>query len=66
MLVQACESMVDPQTRKREISALSDAMTDLGIETATIVTRNEEEIIKTESGLIEIVPAWQFLLNLPD
>ncbi len=30
LLVQACESMADPQTRKREVAALAEAMDELG------------------------------------
>ena len=66
MLVQACESLADPRTRKREISALNDAMPELGIKTGTIVTRNEIEQIDGEAGTIEVVPAWRFLLDLPE
>ena len=66
MLVQACESITDPQTRKREIAALCDAMTELKISSGTIVTRSEEDKIEVEAGNINIVPTWQFLLGLSD
>lgn len=64
MLVQVCESMADPQTRKREIAALSEAMAELKQPVGTIVTRGEEEEIDVESGKIDVVPAWRFLLRL--
>ena len=66
MLVQVCESLAEPQTRKREIAALSEAMTEQGLSAATIVTRGEEERIETSGGTIEVVPAWRFLLELPE
>ena len=66
MLVQVCESLAEPQTRKRETAALSEAMTELGQKTATIVTRNEDERIDTGVGTIEVVPVWRYLLNLPE
>ena len=66
MLVQVCESMADPQTRKREITALSEAMAELKLPSGTIVTRGEEEEIDDESGKIDVVPAWRFLLRLPE
>jgi predicted AAA+ superfamily ATPase len=66
MLVQSCESLSDPQTRKRELSALSDAMRELGCKTGTIVTRGEDERIETDSGSVRVVPAWKFLLELPE
>lgn len=65
MLVQVCESMADPQTRKREITALAEAMAELKLAEGTIVTRGEQEQILVDSGRIEVVPAWHFLLNLP-
>jgi hypothetical protein len=66
MLVQVCESLAEPQTRKREIVALSEAMAELDLKTGTIVTRNEDERIETGGRTIEVVPAWRFLLQLPE
>jgi len=66
LLVQVCESMAEPQTRKREVAALSDAMAELGLKSGTIVTRNEEEEIEADGGKIVAVPVWRFLLNLPE
>lgn len=66
MLVQACESLAEPQTRKRETAALSEAMVELGLKTGTIVTRNEDQRMDVEAGTIEVVPAWRFLLDLPE
>lgn len=66
MLVQVCESMADQQTRKRETTALAEAMTELKLPQGIIVTRNEEEQIQVDSGKIDVVPAWRFLLNMPE
>jgi hypothetical protein len=66
MLVQVCESMADPQTRKREITALAEAMAELKLPEGTIVTRGEEEQIQVGSGKIDVVPAWRFLLKLTE
>lgn len=66
LLVQVCESLADPQTRKRETAALAEAMAELKLAAGTIVTRGEEEQIQIESGTIDVVPAWRFLLNLPE
>lgn len=65
-LVQACETLADPRVREREVSALSEAMTELKIKTGTIVTRSEEENFETGSGIIQVVPAWRFLIDMPD
>jgi len=61
--VQVCQSMNDPQTKKREIASLIEAMSELKIDRSFIVTRDEEERIETEHGLIEIIPAWKFLIK---
>ena len=37
MLVQVCESLVEPQTRKREAAALGEAMGELGLKTIEVV-----------------------------
>jgi predicted AAA+ superfamily ATPase len=66
VLVQACESLASSQTRKREMAALSEAMNELKIKTSTIVTRNEDESIEIDAGTVQVVPAWRFLLGLPD
>jgi len=66
LLVQVCESLAGPQTRKRELSALEDAMAELGLKEAIIVTRNEEDTVKMDIGTARIVPAWRFLLEMPD
>jgi uncharacterized protein len=65
MLVQVCESLADPQTRKRETTALAEAMGGMGIGNGTIVTRYEEERIDVQAGTIAVVPAWRFLLEEP-
>lgn len=64
MLVQVCESLQEPQTRKREIDALTEAMSELKLQSATIVTLHEEASLTEPAGRIDVVPAWRFLLNM--
>jgi len=45
---------------------LSEAMAELDMKTGTIVTRNEDERIEADGGTIEVIPAWRFLLELPE
>jgi predicted AAA+ superfamily ATPase len=66
MLVQVCESMAAEQTSKRETAALCEAMRELQLTESTVVTRNEEGVITVDSGHITMVPAWRFLLSLPE
>lgn len=63
MLVQVCESLASPKTRTREIVALTEAMEELSIPESTIVTRSEAERIEVQSGVIDVMPAWRFLLK---
>ena len=56
----------EPRTRKRELAALGEAMAELGVKTATLVARNEDERIETDAGAIAVVPAWKFLLDVPE
>ncbi len=66
LLVQACASIHDPKTRKREISALSAAMAEQGHDAGVIVTLRQEDVLETKHGKIHIVPAWRFLLDMDD
>lgn len=65
-LIQTCESLADPKTRNREVDALTEAMSEMGVDSGTIVTRTEEDELKTGSGRIKVVPAWRFLLDMPE
>lgn len=64
-LVQVCESLADPRTRKREVAALAEAMAELKVQSGVIVARNDEEQMQVDAGLIAVTPAWKFLLELP-
>ncbi|CBE67857.1 ATPase (AAA+ superfamily)-like (fragment) [Candidatus Methylomirabilis oxygeniifera] len=41
-------------------------MTELKLTAVTIVTRSGRERIEVDGGTIEVVPAWRFLLDLPE
>ncbi|MBI4878364.1 MAG: ATP-binding protein [Planctomycetes bacterium] len=64
LLVQACESLAEPATRKREVLALREAMAELRLRSGTIVTRGHEERIEVEGKKITVLPAWRFLLGV--
>lgn len=61
-IVQVSVSIEDEKSRLREISALEVGMTRFGVKESTLVTLYDDEEIKTSSGLIRIVPAWQWFL----
>ena len=62
-LIQVCTSLTDPTTREREITALTTAMTQCHLAHGTIVTLYESEQINTSAGVINVVPAWRWLLE---
>jgi predicted AAA+ superfamily ATPase len=62
-LIQVSWSLEDPKTRSREISALQAAMRRYDGAESIIVTFDESETIHTEDGVIQVVPAWQWLLD---
>lgn len=62
ILMQVCESLINPKTRQREINALEAAMAELKVTYGFIITRNDSESLVIESGTIEILPAWKALL----
>jgi len=63
MLVQVCESLAEAATRKRELTALHEAMEELDCATATVVTRHEDELIERGSRVITVIPVWRWLLE---
>ncbi len=63
-LYQVSLSIADEETRKREVSALETAMKELQIQSGTIITLDENEIITTSYGTIYVVPAWKLFLGL--
>lgn len=63
-LIQVCETLAHPETRKRETTALCEAMSELKLNSGILVTRNEEETIQMECGQINVTPAWRFLLDI--
>jgi len=59
-LVQVCYDMADPLTRNREINALRACMKELNRNEGLILTKNEEEEIKTPEGMIIMMPVWKW------
>jgi hypothetical protein len=57
--VQACLSLNDPLTKKREISSLFQAMDELNLKASAIVTLEQDDVIEKEGKKINIIPAWK-------
>ncbi len=62
-LIQVSESLENPITKKREVKALTKAMIEQNLTTGTIVTLNDTDTIESKAGVIQVVPAWKFLLE---
>jgi predicted AAA+ superfamily ATPase len=63
-LIQVSYSISNPETADREVSALRSAMKEFAISSALIITHNETDSIRVDEGSINVVPAWQWLLDL--
>jgi len=62
-LFQVTLSLKNPSTRKREISALQQAMEETGLKESYIITMDEEETLPLEEGEIHVLPLLDFLLD---
>jgi Predicted ATPase (AAA+ superfamily) len=60
-LIQVCYSINEPITYAREINSLLRASEDLDCNNLTVVTFNEEKIIKQDAKVINIRPLWKWL-----
>lgn len=63
-LYQVTVDMTAEKTRRREVGSLGVAMVKTGIKDANIITLREATQIKTEHGVIEVIPAWKWSLGL--
>jgi len=64
MLVQVCASLADPRVKHSEVRSLSEAMVEQAVAEGTIVTWRTGETIPVGFGTIQVVPVWQFLLEM--
>jgi len=62
-LIQVSWDIADERTYKREIRALTEAMDELEMKTAYIVTHNDENEVLVEDKTIHIIPAWKWMLE---
>jgi len=62
-LIQVCWTLEDKKTKEREIKSLMVAMDELKLKNGFILTYNEEDEIKVNKKMINIVPCWKWLLK---
>jgi predicted AAA+ superfamily ATPase len=63
ILIQVALDITKPETRSREIHALVEAMEELGLKEALLVTARQEDKIKTDAGQVQVMPAWLWALR---
>lgn len=61
--IQVTKSLVNPETRKRELSGLKDAMKKYNLSQGLILTENETEEFEFENYKIIVKPIWKWLLE---
>lgn len=64
VLVNVSYEIKDEKTRAREINGLVEAMEFLNISEATLVTKEEENVVEAAGKKIFIVPLYKYLLEL--
>ena len=61
--IQVAYSISDPDTLKRETTALQKFSRFLPADRLSIITYDEEKTIETDDGIIEVIPVWKWLLK---
>lgn len=64
MLIQVSYSINNPETAEREVKGLRAAMKEFGITNSWIITYDETKEIEVQEGIINVIPAWQWLLTV--
>lgn len=62
-LLQVCFDLSDLKTRKREISGLLRASTDLNCNALSVLTWDEEDQLELQGCNIRLIPAWKWLIG---
>lgn len=63
LAIQVSYAIVDEQTRKREVGALSKLPNVQPCRRRIIITHNDEGSVTDKFGTIEIIPCWKWLLD---
>jgi len=63
-LIQVAWSLEDENVKKREVNSLIKACREFGLNRGVIITYREEGKIRVNGRIIEIIPAWKWLLGL--
>ncbi len=61
--IQVSRTLLDEETKKRELEGLLDALTLYGLQAGVILTEDEEHVFELESRQINVLPVWKWLLG---
>ena len=61
-LVQVSYDISEPETEKRELSALEKAMTELHLSESLLITHDTEKDCAVNGGTVHVLPMWKWLL----
>jgi predicted AAA+ superfamily ATPase len=65
-LIQVSYDISNPKTIKREVSALLEASAELNCQSLSLLTWDDEKIIKEDDKEINVMPVWKWLLKNND
>ena len=60
--IQVTKTLEDPETKKREIEGLMEAMNAYHLREGIVLTENEQDTIKMDGCVISVIPIWKWLL----
>jgi len=63
-LVQVCYDLSSLITYKREVTSLETAMQEFKVKHSCIISSNTSDVIETSTGIIKVIPIWQWLIDL--
>ncbi|MCL5774089.1 MAG: ATP-binding protein [Firmicutes bacterium] len=62
-LIQVCADLSEEKTKKREIKALVEAITELGLSSALILTGYYRDTVKVNNYTIKVIPVSEWVLG---
>lgn len=61
--IQVCKSLINPDTKKRELDGLTEALSTHHLQEGIILTEDESNSFKVDKKVIRVFPVWYWLLK---